>query len=87
MLKQTLLSIMLIAAFTTSPLVNRQGASVVGTSTTASQKVASTITSFSDDVNAIFAAIIALETKTDTATIAVIANNAFITKSDVNSHR
>jgi hypothetical protein len=87
MLKQTLLSIMLVAASAASPLVNRQGAGVVGTSTTASQEVASAITSFSDDVNAISAAITALETETDTATIAVIANNAFITESDVNSHR
>jgi hypothetical protein len=75
MLTQTLLSIMLIAASAASPLVNRQGVGVVAT--TASQEVTSAITSFSDDVNAVSAALTALTTETDVTTIAAIATNGF----------
>jgi hypothetical protein len=87
MLKQTLLSIMLIAASAASPLVNRQGVGAVATSPTASQEVASAITSFSDDVNAVSAALTALETETDATTITAIATNGFSAESDENSHR
>jgi hypothetical protein len=77
MLKQTLLSIMLVAASAASPLVNGKGVGVVATSPTASQEVASAITSFADDVNAVSVALIALTTETDATTIAVIAKNGF----------
>ena len=76
---------MLIAASTASPLINRQGEGVVATSLTASQEVASAIISFSDDVNAVSAALTALETETDATAIAAIAANAFSTETDVNS--
>ena len=87
MLKQIFLSVMLIAASAAFPLVNRQGVGVVATSPTASQEVASAITSFSDDVNAVSDALTALETETDATTITAIATSAFSTESDVNSHR
>ncbi|KAH8799658.1 hypothetical protein F5884DRAFT_113043 [Xylogone sp. PMI_703] len=87
MLKQTLLSIILIAASTASPLVNRQGVGVVATSPTASHEVTSAITSFSDDVNAVSAALTALKTETDISTIAVIAAIGFSAESDEDNHR
>jgi hypothetical protein len=65
MLKQTLLSIMLVATTATAPLVNGKSLGVVATSPTASQEVASAMTSFSDDVHAVSAALTALATETD----------------------
>jgi len=88
MLKQTLLSIiMLIAASAASPLVNRQGVGVVATSPTASQEVASAIASFSNDVNTVSAALTALRTETDAASIAAIAIDGFNAESDEDTHR
>jgi hypothetical protein len=60
MLKQTLLSIVLITASAALPLINRQGVGVVATSPNASQEVVNAITAFADDVNAVSSALISL---------------------------
>lgn len=87
MLMQTLLSIMLIAASAASPLVNRQGVGGTATSSTASQEVASAITSFSDDVYAVSAALSVLESETDANSIAALAATGFRAETDEDSHR
>ena len=53
MLKQTVLSAILIAASAASPLVLRQDSGVVVTSPDTSQEVPNVITAFTDDVNTV----------------------------------
>jgi hypothetical protein len=86
MLKQILLSIILIAVSAAFLLVNRQDVGAVATSPTASQEVVSAITSFSNNINTISAALIVLETETNTTTITAIATNRFSTESNENSY-
>jgi hypothetical protein len=78
--------IILIVASTASPLVNRQGISAVAISPTASQEIISAITSFSDNINTVSAALTILETETDATTIIVIATNRFSTESDEDNY-
>ncbi|TVY12673.1 hypothetical protein LARI1_G009546 [Lachnellula arida] len=87
MLKGTLLSAILITASVASPLIYRQGVGVVTTSPTASQEVSSAITSFSDDVNTVSTALMALKSETDANTITAIATNGLSAESDEDNQR
>jgi hypothetical protein len=86
MLKQIFLSVMLIVTSITFLLVNWQGVSVITINLTALQEVISIITSFFNNVNAVFNTLIALETETNAITIIAIITSTFNIEFDKNNH-